>query len=530
MRGPLIAALLAAGCAAVWAAGSPPPLGGQTGANNQVDPSQRSVLNTRPAEVRLQYESLKINSGENLGLAAVGFLMDFGSKFYAGATGFGALVGERGGFFTGGVSLGLKPPVSDVLRFDVGGFLGGGGGGSAPQGGGMMVRVHAGATYSLGSVEAGGGVSWVKFPNGEVDSGQAYVSLSTRFLETYGPSTQAGQTLDSFDPSGAGLRIVETEWLAIGGAYLPLSGVETTQGTPMTSTISLVGVEYRRHLNTKPLYFLFQAAGAAGGRSDGYAEMFGGLGLRLPLIRGRLFGDLNATGGGGGGGSVDTSGGVAGKVQAGLNLLLTTSLSVGWNVGRIASTGSFSAESYQGRVGYRFGDARMGGGVRQRAETDSMTDCHSLVLAKWRLGAVHQTVLDAKRKASDPENLNLIGLRFDRFFEPWLYVTGQALAAHSGHAGGYAMGLLGLGVEHRLDTSEAVSVAAELTGGGSGGGGVNVGGGSTFQAQAGIHIRTRSGVIIQAAAGRTLASPNRLNSVFVSIGLAFDFARPEGPP
>ena len=39
--------------------------------------------------------------------------------------------------------------------------------------------------------------------------------------------------------------------------------------------------------------------------------------------------------------------------------------------------------------------------------------------------------------------MNLIGLRFDLFFRPWVYVTGQAYGAHTGNAGGYAMGLLG---------------------------------------------------------------------------------------
>lgn len=520
MRGLVLAALLAVVSAA--------SLQGQTATSAPGRTGQGSILETRPAEVRLLYESLEINSDETMGLAGIGFLMDFGPYLYGGGTVFGALAGERGGFFTGGASAGLRANLVSRLKLEVGGFFGGGGGGSAPQGGGMMVRLHTGVSFTLGPYEAGGGFSWVRFPNGEIDSKQAYLTLSTRFLESYGPADLAGQRLAGSDPALAGsdpaagrLRMVEAEWFAMGGAYLPLSGVETTQGEPMTSTMSLVGVEFRRHVTGRPLYFLFQAAGAAGG-SDGYAEAFGGVGLSLPLISSRLLAELNATAGAGGGGNVDTSGGAAGKVHAGLGLLITPSLSVGGSVGRIASAGSFSAESYQARLGYRFGDARRGGGGRPLAEGESLT------LARLRLGAIHQTVFDAQRKASDPEDMSLIGLRFDRFFRPWVYVTGQAYAAHTGHAGGYAAGLLGVGFEHPLGGSETLSFAAEVTGGGSGGGGVDVAGGSTFQAQGGLHWRTRAGPVIYVGAGRTLSSTDRLNSPFVSLGVGFEVGRVEG--
>ncbi|MFH1764457.1 MAG: hypothetical protein ABIF09_09720 [Gemmatimonadota bacterium] len=521
MRRLLMAALLAAGFAA--------PLKGQTATSPPGQTGQGSILETRPAEVRLLYESLEISSDETMGLAGVGFLMDFGPYLYGGGTVFGAMAGERGGFFTGGASAGLRANLFSQLELDAGGFFGGGGGGSAPQGGGMMVRLHTGVSFTLGAYEAGGGFSWVKFPNGEIDSKQAYLTLSTRFLESYGPADLAGQTLDASDPalagpdpSAAGLRVVETEWFATGGAYLPLSGVETTRGEPMTSTMSMVGVEFRRHVTGRPLYFLFQAAGAAGGRSDGYAEAFGGVGLSLPLIPSRLFAELNATAGAGGGGNVDTSGGAAGKVHAGLGLLITPSLSVGGSVGRIASAGSFSAESYQARLGYRFGDIRRGGRGRPLADGESLT------LARWRLGAIHQTVFDAQRKASDPEDMSLIGLRFDRFLRPWFYITGQAYAAHTGHAGGYAIGLLGVGFAHPLGSPEPLSFPAEAPGGGSGGGGVDVAGGATFQAQGGLHWRTRAGPVIYVGAGRTLSSTDRLNSPFVSVGVGFEVGRVEG--
>ena len=110
-------------------------------------------------------------------------------------------------------------------------------------------------------------------------------------------------------------------------------------------------------------------------------------------------------------------------------------------------------------------------------------------MIRFFLGAVHQTLFDAERKTSDPKDMSLIGLRLDRFFGPSVYVTGQAHAAHTGHAGGYAMGLLGVGFEHSLEGSGRLSFAAEVVGGGSGGGGVDVGGGGTLQAQAGLYLR-----------------------------------------
>ncbi len=481
-----------------------------------------STLRDAQGETRLSYESLEISPQESMDLMGLAFLLDLGPHLYVGGTGYGAVRGVRGGFFTGGLTAGAKARVTPRLELDAGAFFGGGGGGSAPQGGGMMVRTHAGGTLAVGAFEAGAGLSWVPFPNGDIDSRQLFVSLATRFTELYAPQALAGTSLQASEAWPASLRVAETTWMATGGAYVPRRGSRTTGGAPMTSTVSLVGIKIRREQSGGPLFVSLQAAGASGGRSDGYAEIFAGAGARVPVLPGRLFVEASAEAGAGGGGKIHTGGGAASRIRGGLEVVLAPGLTVGGSAGYLLTGGDFSAVWYQGRVGYRFGDVRPGGRGRILAPGAD------LVLSRWRVGLSHQTVSRAERKARDPRTMNLIGLRIDRFLGPSLYLTGQAYGAHSGGAGGYAVGLLGVGLERPLPGSESLSASAEVTGGASGGGGVDVGGGSTLQAQAGLHWRMRGGAELYLGAGRVLASGERLNSPFLIMGMGIGFARAGG--
>ena len=471
---------------------------------------------------RLSFETLEISRQETMGLMGLGFLLDLGPHLYAGGSGYGAVRGERGGFFTGGVSAGVRARVTPRLELDAGGFFGGGGGGAAPQGGGMMVRTQAGGTLELGSLQAGAGLSWVTFPNGDIDSKQVFVSLAARFSELYAPQSLAGTSFRAPAAGAAPLRVAETRWMATGGAYLPGRGSRTTDGASMTSTVSLVGVEVRRVRGAGPLFLSIQAAGASGGRSDGFAEIFAGAGARLPVVEGRLFVEASAEAGAAGGGRIHTGGGGAARIRGGLEAVLTPSFTVGASAGHLRTGGEFSAAWYQGRVGYRFGDVRLQEG------TGTVAPGAGLALSRWRVGVSHQTVPGAERKGRDPKAMSLLGLRIDRFLGPNLYLTGQAYGAHSGEAGGYASGLMGAGMERPLPALESLSASAEVTGGASGGGGVDVGGGSTLQAQVGLHWRIRHGAELYVGGGRILSSRERLNSPFLTLGMGIGFARAGG--
>ena len=482
------------------------------------DVTETAVLRSKPALLRMSYEVLDIGPSETMGLMGVHYLVNVHPDWYVGASGFGAVAGERGGFFTGGFTVGSGKRFASKWLLDAGLFVGGGGGGSAPQGGGMMLRPHLGISRDVGSVMLGAGVSYVKFPNGGIDSTQLNLSLGIPFDVHYGRASDVGKTVHSNDLFG--LQLQQAEWLATAGEYHPTDKAQTTAGAAMTSPLKRVGFEYRRHLDAHR-YFFVETAGAMGGQSDGYAELLGGMGYRVPLLSPRLHLGASLAAGGAGGGQVDTGGGLVAKARVGLDYDFTPSLKLGLEGGRIESVGSFGANFFGLSLGYRVGE--LSGDKSGHAWQGD----NRVRLAKWRLVGVQQTSFDAARKDGSNQDLSLIGLKIEKFLTDSLYLTGQAHGAYTGDAGGYAVGLIGAGWEIPLREDGRLSFNAEVAAGAAGGGGVDVGGGAIIQPQVGLTWRLSKQFAARLEAGRVKALEGKLDSNVVGIGLTYEFSRPE---
>ena len=94
------------------------------------------------------------DEGERMGLYSIGAYDQLTPWLYGGVTLYGAATGRRGGFFTGGYTLGIEGQLFDNFIFDAGSYIGAGGGGASEQGGGLMIRPHIGLKYTLA------GASW----------------------------------------------------------------------------------------------------------------------------------------------------------------------------------------------------------------------------------------------------------------------------------------------------------------------------------------------------------------------------------
>ncbi len=490
------------------------------------DPTGPAMLRSKPAQLRLTYEVLDLGAtekgdSETMGLAGAHYLVNLHPDWYVGVSSFGALQGERGGFFTGGFTLGTGRRFARKWTADAGLFVGGGGGGAAPQGGGLMVRSHLDISRDVGNVALGAGVSYVTFPNGGIDSTQLNLSLGIPFEVYYGQARDAGKTVASGDLFGLDVR--HSEWLVTAGEYRPADKASTTAGEAMTTSLRRVGFEYRQHLDAQR-YFFVETAGATAGQSDGYAELLAGVGYRVALLSPRLHLGASLAAGGAGGGQVDTGGGLVGKARVGLDYDLTSALKLGLEGGRIDSSGSFSANFYSLNLGYRLGEIGSGTkGLAWQAGTGAR-------LAKWRFLGVQQTVLDAARKDGSNQTLSLIGLKLEKFLTDAVYLTGQAHGAYTGDAGGYAVGLVGAGWEIPLREDGRLSFNVEFAAGAAGGGGVDVGGGAIVQPQLGLTWRLNHQFAARLEAGRVKALEGELDSNVIGVGLAYEFSRPEYHP
>ena len=87
--------------------------------------------------LRVSFEEIDMpDESEQMGLYGIGAYERFNPWLYGGITAYGAATGRRGGFFTGGYTLGMQSKLTDNWILDVGGYAGAGGGGAAPDGGG----------------------------------------------------------------------------------------------------------------------------------------------------------------------------------------------------------------------------------------------------------------------------------------------------------------------------------------------------------------------------------------------------------
>ncbi len=136
----------------------------------------------RNRTLRFSFEEIDMpDAGEYLGLYGIGAYEKLNAWLYGGITAYGAASGRRGGFFTGGYTLGVERQLTDNWILDAGGYVGAGGGGGAAQGGGLMIRPHIGLKYDFMWSELGLNYTYVDFPNGDISSDAIALSLDIPF-------------------------------------------------------------------------------------------------------------------------------------------------------------------------------------------------------------------------------------------------------------------------------------------------------------------------------------------------------------
>ena len=481
--------------------------------------SNANELNIREGFYRLSYDSITLPGNETLGLLGTNYLLNFDNS-YLGLGVYSAADGQRGGFFTGGLEFGHQFRLGDGLYLDGGLFVGGGGGGSAPQGGGLMIRPHFSVVKDIGKATLGLGASKVRFPNGGIDSNQISLHLDIPFgFVSKGADSDRSDNDDVLSlawNSGARIGWQDNYIASTYQRYFIDSGVNKKNGALMTNDMDLVGFEYGVKLD-KGYYAFLETAGAGGGTTDGYAELLGGMGYSKILSRN--FGvNIKAAFGSSGGGSVDTGGGLIHKQSIGFYARPFDKVSLAAEVGRIgAFDGGFKATTTKLSLQYPFKLLSSGGLARKASNYDYTSD------GLWGICAVNQSYLGSNtlRKNGSDESAQLLGIKINRYLDNDTYLIGQALAAYQGKAGGYAVGLVGIGQE--FNVTERLSLSAEISAGVAGGGGIATGGGAIVQPMLGLTFKLNPDVSLQASVGRLKAIGNGGATSVVELGIRYQF-------
>ncbi|HAK61431.1 MAG TPA: hypothetical protein DCO77_13810, partial [Nitrospiraceae bacterium] len=359
--------------------------------------SAEPAIDTWHGQYRLSYETVHLPQDENMGLLGAHYLIDISPWLYTGVSAFGAVTGERGGFFTGGFEAGVRKKLTHRFSFDAGLFVGGGGGGSAPQGGGLMIRPQVGLLYTAKAYSLGLHVARVAFPNGDIQSDHIALSFALPFESIRIDSDYSGDLSEAINSisrrTGKTVGFTRNYFSLLYQTYSPVDNVKNTDGVTDTERMDLMGFEYGKYASERG-YLFVQTAGAAGGSADGFAEILVGAGYAYPLFEGgksskghRLLLETRVAAGAAGGGAVDTGGGAVYKASLGLTYQAARNLTAHAQAGYVdAFDGRFRAKTVSVNLGYAADFAAFSKGTPENALRDEQ-----LYTQDWGIGLIHQT-------------------------------------------------------------------------------------------------------------------------------------------
>ncbi len=472
--------------------------------------------------LRFSFEEIDMpDAGEHMGLYSIGAYDRLNPWLYGGITLYGAATGQRGGFFTGGYTLGVESQLTGNLILDAGGYVGAGGGGAAAQGGGLMIRPHIGLKYDFSWSALGLNYSYLDFPNGDISSDAIALSLDIPFSSPTLNWDDDGLTVaDYFGADLSNLSRHRSHLAARFRTYSPSNSSKTTSGGSLDDSLGLVGVEYAYFLDEN-WFTTFETAGAVSGGVGGYAELLAGLGYRLPLTKNNRLALLPAlTIGGSGGGAVETGGGFVSRANLGLEYRIYPDFSLIIDGGYLtAPDGNFDIQYVGLNLAYvmeTFAQDQKGAPLREK---------DLIQTNKWRFRPAHQWYFDAQRKGGSSRDMQLLGGKIDWMGGDWWYLTGQGLSAYRGGAGGYSEGHWGLGV---LSPSwKAWQLYGEMLIGAGGGGGIDSGSALLYKPSVGLEYNLNKDFSLQTGLGKVISKEGNLDANTLDVSLVWRFGTPK---
>jgi hypothetical protein len=121
--------------------------------------------------------------------------------------------------------------------------------------------------------------------------------------------------------------------------------------------------------------------------------------------------------------------------------------------------------------------------------------------------------------------VHLICVKFDKLLNNYIFLTGQAHSAYSGnYVGGYAAGLIGIGIQSKAILNDQLKANAEMLIGAGGGGHLAIGQGSIAQSVIGLTYNFNNYIGVRMSTGKVFALKNDLNNNVIDLGLVINFA------
>lgn len=455
----------------------------------------------RPAITRISAEKIRFDKNENMGLVGANYLVETLPNLYLGGAAYGALTGQRGGFFTIGSELAWQQKINPLWNWAAGIYVGGGGGGSANTqvGGGLMLRPHVDLLRNFGGYHIGVSVSQVRFPSGTMSTNQLGLLLSsdTDFWQLAEVNNSAAQP----SRAGVGFDRVHAVVSMYQGQILPQSSVK--------KTIGLVGFRMEQLLS-EHLFWGIEAAGAATGGIAGYAEFLGTVGLETAVLEGDASIGARLAAGMGGGGGVSVGGGQLYKFGGITTLKLSRDAHIALEAGYAAAP--------TGQMRSRY------------VATNLILDLDHPFTRNVDTQINHYEVLfgasqyfNTAHKNRSVNAMDVVTLKINRYLNDSFYLSGQAHSAFAGkNEGGFSAGLFGLGWQSQ-PLNEKLRLGSEMLLGAAGGGGVDSSGGAIIAPSVYLDWQLNPLFTMRLASSRIKSLHGALNTQTAEVAMKFSY-------
>lgn len=465
-----------------------------------------------PSDPRIQNEN-------HLGLLGKHYNLEF-DNFYTGLGIYGALRGDRGGFFTLGVNLGYKAFLTENFFLDSGIHFGGGGGAGAPDGGGAFILPKVNLGLQFKDFSLAGGYSYINFfDGGKIKSHQLNVALQIPLNISYADFSNSQK---SFKISDLG----DTDWdrpfsrfsfmfhlnnLRASGSSVQTDGI-SLDGT----TIRLAGFEVGSYINQNWFTFL-KFDGAYDGIRAGYMDVFLGGGYHFSMNKNRTNILAKFGIGGGGGGGVDTQGGILIAPDISLEQYLFDNIYASLNTGLVMSPNShFYSRTYGFGLKYYMNINGIDNPEFQKTRRAKFKGLEFIL---------HQEFYHRAKRIEDPtEDMYQMAVQINYYLNKKLYLAGQTAFANFGNAGAYAEGIVGVGIQTGSLIKDRLNFFTQVLAGGAGGGNINTGQGLIVKPSVGFNYKLSNSLSLRAAGGLVKAKGGTLESPTANLGLSYRLA------
>lgn len=452
-----------------------------------------------------------IPNEKNMGFTGIHYNLMLNDWAYAGAGIYGAVSGERGGFFTLGVNAGIKKYFGNDFYLDTGFHFGGGGGKSAPDGGGAFILPHFNLGYDFKNFSLNSGWSYVNFfDDGLIKGHQFNVGLEIPLDFVYADYKTSETEIDF-------KNLAKSDWNINSKKTAMMLHLNTlkikgdTQGINNGKTIKLAGFEFDSYITENWFAFL-KVDGAFDGIKAGFMDVFLGGGYHFNLFNNNTNILAKFGVGAAGGGGIDTQGGFLLYPDLSIEQRIYNDLFIAINKGFVLSPNS------------HFNTSSLGVGIKYYIDRNGIIADKSFSSGKFKGFEVivkQDLYLDAERDGQPTEDLHQISLQINLDLNKNVYVAGQTAFANFGNAGAYAEGIVGLGAKTNPIANNKITIFGQVLAGAAGGGDISTGEGLILKPSAGLSYKLNNTLSLRAAGGYVKAKGGQLSSTFFNFGVKY---------